>query len=68
MNTRQNELKTYDAVAKELRKKGIPESQLPFCMMTLNMGRHHSAAMVKWCKETLVQSWTESSVEGKGGT
>jgi DNA-binding PadR family transcriptional regulator len=67
METRQNELKTYDAVAKELRKKGVPESQLPFCMMTLNMGRHHCAAMVKWCRETLAEL-DRIERKAKGGT
>jgi hypothetical protein len=23
-------------------------------LMTLNLGRHHNAAIVKWCKETLI--------------
>jgi hypothetical protein len=66
MEARQNELKVYEALAKELRKKGIPDSQLPFCMMTLNMGRHRCAAMVKWCKETLAEL---DGIErkGKGG-
>jgi|SRR5579871_119247 len=51
----QEDLRVYGELAKGLRKKGVPESQLPFCMMTLNMGRHRSAAMVKWCKETIAE-------------
>jgi PadR family transcriptional regulator, regulatory protein AphA len=55
LETCQKELDLYSALAKGLRKKGVPGSQLPYCLMTLNMGRHHSAAMVKWCKETLAE-------------
>jgi PadR family transcriptional regulator AphA len=66
MEVRQSELKTYDALAKELRKKGIPDTQLQFCMMTLNMGRHHCVAMVNWCKETLAEL-DRIERKGKGG-
>jgi PadR family transcriptional regulator AphA len=55
LESRQKELQVYDAIAKGLRKKGVPDSQLPFCLMTLNMGRHSCAAMVKWSKETLAE-------------
>jgi FixJ family two-component response regulator len=63
MEARQKDLQVYDALAKGLRKKGIPDSQLPFCLMTLNMGRHRSVAMVKWCRETLAEL---DKMEGKG--
>jgi len=55
LETCQRELHLYSALAKGLQKKGVPDSQLPYCLMTLNMGRHHRAAMVKWCKETLTE-------------
>jgi PadR family transcriptional regulator, regulatory protein AphA len=46
-------LKTYAVMAKALRKGEANDPQLPYWLMTLNMGRHRSAAMVKWCRETL---------------
>jgi hypothetical protein len=46
-------LQTYGALAKKLRKEEANDPQLPYWLMTLNMGRHRSAAMVKWCRETL---------------
>jgi PadR family transcriptional regulator AphA len=51
----QKELQTYGAIAKRLRKEEANDPQLPFWLMTLNMGRHRSAAMVKWCRETLAE-------------
>jgi len=51
----QRELQTYAAIAKRLRKVEANDPQLPFWLMTLNMGRHRSAAMVKWCRETLAE-------------
>jgi PadR family transcriptional regulator AphA len=51
----QKELQVYAAIAKKLRKEEANDLQLPFWLMTLNMGRHRSAAMVKWCKETLAE-------------
>jgi hypothetical protein len=36
-------------------------------MMTLSMGRHRSAAMVKWCKETLAEL-EKIERKAKGGT
>ena len=66
LESSQNELQVYDALAKGLQKKGVSESQLPFCLMTLNMGRHRSEAMVKWCKETLAEL-DKIERKGKGG-
>ena len=63
--TCQKELQLYGALAKGL-KKGVPDSQLPFCLITLNMGRHRCAAMVKWCKETLAEL-DKIERKGKGG-
>jgi len=48
-------LKTYQATAKTLRKERGDNPQLPYWLMPLNMGRHRSLAMVKWCRETLVE-------------
>ena len=55
LESRQKEFQVYTAIAKTLRKEKANDPQLPFCLMTLNLGRHHSAAMVKWCKETLAE-------------
>jgi PadR family transcriptional regulator AphA len=49
----QEELRVYGAITKRLRKEEANDPQLPFWLMTLNMGLHHSEAMVKWCRETL---------------
>jgi PadR family transcriptional regulator AphA len=49
----EQKLKTYVAMAKALRKDEANDPQLPHWLMTLSMGRHNSAAMVKWCRETL---------------
>ena len=46
-------LKTYAAMAKQLRGEHAGDPQLPFWLMTLNRGRHDSMAAVKWCRETL---------------
>jgi PadR family transcriptional regulator, regulatory protein AphA len=46
---------TYAGVAKSLLKECGKDPRLPFWLMTLSMGRHQSAAMVKWCRETLAE-------------
>jgi PadR family transcriptional regulator AphA len=61
------ELKVYAAIAKRLRREEAHDPQLPFWLMTLNMGRHCSAAMVKWCKETLAEL-DRMERRKKGGT
>jgi PadR family transcriptional regulator, regulatory protein AphA len=48
-------LEMYGAIVKRLRKEEANDPQLPFWLMTLNMGRHHSKAMVVWCQETLAE-------------
>ncbi len=53
MEAHEKALKTYAAMAKRLRKEEADDPQLPFWLMTLNFGRHRSAALVKWAKETL---------------
>jgi PadR family transcriptional regulator, regulatory protein AphA len=53
MEVHQKALKIYAATAKALRKEEAGDPQLPYWLMTLNMGRHRSSAMVKWCRETL---------------
>ena len=55
LESHQKEFQVYAAIAKTLRKEKANDPQLPFCLMTLNFGRHHTAAMVKWCKETLAE-------------
>jgi PadR family transcriptional regulator AphA len=49
----QQKMQVYGVVAKKLRKECAHDPRLPFWLMTLSMGQHHSLAMVKWCKETL---------------
>jgi PadR family transcriptional regulator, regulatory protein AphA len=55
LESHQRQLQVYAAIAKTLRKEAVHDSQLRFCLMTLSMGQHRSAAMVKWCKETLAE-------------
>ena len=55
LESHQKELKLYASMAKSLRKEVAHDPQLPFWLMTLNFGRHENAAIVKWCKETLVE-------------
>jgi hypothetical protein len=60
-------LQLYRRIAMRLRKEEAHDPQLPFWLMTLSMGRHHSVAMMKWCRETLVV--LEGMERGKkGGT
>jgi PadR family transcriptional regulator, regulatory protein AphA len=67
LESHEKELQVYGAIAKKLRKEEAHDPQLPFWLMTLNMGRHHSAAMVKWCKETLAEL-DRMERRQKGGT
>jgi PadR family transcriptional regulator AphA len=53
LETQEKALKTYAAVAKALRREEANDPQLPYWLMTLSFGRHRSAALVMWCKETL---------------
>jgi PadR family transcriptional regulator, regulatory protein AphA len=55
LESHQKELQLYASMAKTLRKEAAHDPQLPFWLMTLNFGRHENAAIVKWCKETLVE-------------
>jgi DNA-binding PadR family transcriptional regulator len=55
LESHQSKLQGYGTIAKKLRREEAHDPQLPFWLMTLSMGRHHSAAMVKWCKETLAE-------------
>jgi PadR family transcriptional regulator, regulatory protein AphA len=55
LESHQKELELYASMAKTLRKDAAHNPQLPFWLMTLNLGRLENAAMVKWCKETLVE-------------
>ncbi len=38
-----------------LKMNEASDPQLPYWLMTLNFGRHRSAAIVKWCRETLTE-------------
>ena len=51
--THERALKLYGAMERELKRDEAGDARLPFWLMTLSMGRHRSAAMVKWCGETL---------------
>lgn len=62
----QQKMQVYGAVAKKLRKEYAHDPRLPFWLMTLSMGRHHSSAMAKWCKETL-KKLDEMERRQKGG-
>jgi PadR family transcriptional regulator, regulatory protein AphA len=53
MELHQRAQKIYTATAKQLQRDEANDPQLPFWLMTLNYGRHHSGAILKWCKETL---------------
>lgn len=55
LESHESKLRAYGAIAKTLRKEETNDPQLPFWLMTLSMGRHNSAAMVKWCKETMAE-------------
>jgi PadR family transcriptional regulator, regulatory protein AphA len=55
LEANQKALKTYNSIAETLRREEGNDPQLPFWLMTLNFGRHHSMAMVKWCRETLAE-------------
>jgi PadR family transcriptional regulator AphA len=46
-------LKMYGAMKKALQRDGAGDPQLPYWLMTLNFGRHRSASVVKWCRETV---------------
>jgi DNA-binding PadR family transcriptional regulator len=53
MEAQMTALKVYTAIAKKLRKEVAGNPQLPYWLMTVNFGRHRSAALVKWSRETL---------------
>ena len=55
LGLQQQKFHLYGAIAKKLRKEAARDPQLPFWLMTLSMGRHSSAAMVKWSRETLAE-------------
>jgi PadR family transcriptional regulator, regulatory protein AphA len=53
MEAHEKALKMYAAITKTLRREEAGDPQLPYWLMTVNFGRHRSAALVKWSKETL---------------
>jgi DNA-binding PadR family transcriptional regulator len=46
-------LRSYAATAKQLKRDAPADPNLPYWLITLNMGQHRSKALVKWAKETL---------------
>jgi PadR family transcriptional regulator, regulatory protein AphA len=63
MEFHQRALKVYAATVKQLQKDEANDPHLPYWLMTLNYGRHHSGAVLKWCKETLAEL---DEIESKG--
>jgi PadR family transcriptional regulator AphA len=63
MEFHQRAWKLYGATVKQLKRDEANDPQLPYWLMTLNYGRHYSAAVLKWCKETLVEL---DEIESKG--
>jgi len=63
MEFHQRALKVYTATAKQLRQEEANDPNLPYWLMTLSYGRHYSAAMMKWCRETLAEL---DEIESKG--
>jgi PadR family transcriptional regulator AphA len=55
MEFHRRSLKTYTAMAKQLRLDAANDPNLPYWLITLNQGKHCSAAMLKWGKETLAE-------------
>ena len=43
----------HASIARSLKKDYPNNSQLPYWLMTVNMGRHEVNARVAWCRETL---------------
>jgi PadR family transcriptional regulator AphA len=66
LETHEKALKAYGTLAKTLRKDEANDPQLPYWLITLNMGRHRTAAIVTWCKETL-KELEEIERRQKGG-
>ena len=58
-------LKIYAAIAKRLQKEEANDPQLPYWLMTLNIGRHHSAAMVEVVQGDVGANWMGSSAGHK---
>ncbi len=63
MEFHRRSLKVYTAMAKQLQIDHANDPQLPYWLITLNHGKHYSGAMLRWCKETLVEL---DAIESKG--
>jgi len=63
--THEAALKVYSGIVRELKAKKIVNPQLPFWLMTVSYGKHYSAALVKWGRETLKQLDAIESASGK---
>jgi DNA-binding PadR family transcriptional regulator len=48
-------LQVYEATEQQLRREQANDPQLPYWLMTLNLGRHCSRATIAWCRETLME-------------
>jgi len=46
-------LATYERIEQELRQQHARHPDLPFWLITLNFGKHHSEASLLWCEQTL---------------
>jgi DNA-binding PadR family transcriptional regulator len=46
-------LQQYTAMEKQLRREESNDPQLPYWLMTLSFGRHRSAALIGWAKESM---------------
>ena len=45
----------YAGIVRTLRNTHANNPQLPYWLMTVNMGRHEVNAKLAWCRETLVE-------------
>jgi len=45
----------YEATERQIRTAQANDPQLPYWLMTLNLGRHCSIATIAWCRETLME-------------
>ena len=45
----------HSGIVRHLKKTSANNPQLPYWLMTVNMGRHEVNARLAWCRETLVE-------------
>ena len=64
-----HELREFRRLRRQLLKEQRDHPSLPFWLITLSCGEHHSRAMVRWCRETLTALRSmESGAARKGQT